>query len=1059
MSRGILLSVGVALALSLAISPLRAQPQPDNFIIIEIHSGPILLNPAVEVLQQGNTLFLPLSYITQDLQVPVTYNSATQQLTGWLENEANTVAVNFAKLTGRVGKKMFDFSPEDFLYYEKELFVSSALVDKILDTHSQFDSSSQELRVTTAGNLPFEKELSRHQKQQRFDQVQKNKELARQQDINRDVYVQEDWLQWPFVDLSARYGFNKNTGQKISPNFNYSANISLLTGGFDTQFNAHASTNNEPPILSINTVREDETGQILGLFKHLELGDTYAYANAENVASPYGWGVKMSTESALEAEGKTYTFRDTLPLGWEVELYRNGELLGYQNQTENGFFEFADINLLLGKNTFKLVFYGPQGQVKERKQVVFFNGNILNKGKGRLRLNYINKNRYLIQTHDSPRESSLGHSALAEAGYGITNNLTVNVSAIANSLELTSATPPETLYRKDKEFMAADLSLFAYGIFSSVGSVVDFDRSAATFNYYGQTERLGWDVVLEHTYYGKAITSRNLYNDTYIKNETSLRLNKNLSLGPLTNLPFSYSFRRFDLVNGLGTQTEQTLSLSKSFLRNLYVNGNYQNSQWFSGQRDERLSVNANYLNGPWTVRSGGIYDFVHDRMSNAEVSIFHSLTPRLKGGVRYAYTSRNLSQHAYESLYSANLSWSTHYGYISLEAGTSSWHNSYAFIGYNVSLIPDVLNRRVYTSATKLQGTGAVSAFAFMDANANGMFDEKETILEEAQFTVNPRVNIYDSYKEVPSGGAVLTHLPSYRPFEMSVDTSQVFQTLSLLNTSGPQTLRLRPAQMVYLSFPIVGTGDIEGTVYRQNEKGSRKPMRGMKVNLYKEDQLVSSRVSEFDGYYSFAQVPMGHYTIKLDPVQAQELSIAQTSPLEIFLHEMEQLEVHDIVLKYQKTKKSSSKSKRNIDVKPSVKKGDKKPTKKTQEEVLPAVAEKNQLASAPALRGEDTSVLSSQISVQTEGLQGEGKETIAEETAFSTEKNSNSSQKGKTSSSAQGTSPKEKEQTEATQSVSQKIIKKATAVKRKAQKKLSKLYDACRSGANRISRFFHQF
>lgn len=875
-----------------------AQDSQDNFIIIHAHSGPVIINSALEALYQDNRLFLPVTYLSDDVEVPITYNKEQNALTGWLETKSNTVSVDFNKNTGRVGKNMFDFTPDDYLYYDDELYLDTELIDKILGTFSEFDFSDQSLKVTTAGNLPFDALLSRMQKQARFDQAAKEKEAARLLELNKDVYTQPDWLQLPFIDVSARYSLAKNKGGHTTDNFSYSANASFLTGGFDTEFNAYSSAIEDTPVLTLKTAREDETGHILGLFKHLEMGDTYGYSNAENTSNTSGRGIKMSTESPLSPDNKTYTFRDALPLGWQVELYRNNELLGYQNESNNGYFEFADIPLLLGKNKFKLVFYGPQGQTKEKEEVIFFNGNILNRGKGRLRLNYIDKNRYLIETRDKPRSSTLGHNALIDAGYGLTDFLALNVSAMADSLELYHDWPPQAAYRKDKEYVAGNLSLFAYGIFSSIGTVVDLDNSAATLDYYGQTSLWDWDLTFEYIHYGNAVTARNIFRNTTLETETTFRVNKTLSLFSFLNMPFSYSYRHFTVLNESNTQTEHTVSVSQTLPYSIYFNAQYQNFDYFSGPPNEQIMLTANRVAGPWTLRGSSTYNFTFDRMYNAEFTAYRSLGERVKVGARYAYQSRGLSVHNYESLYSANLSYLTKYGYISLEGGTSNRHNSYAFIGYNVSFVPDWVHSRMYATGSKVQGTGALSSFAYMDINGNGTYDSGETRLPAADFTTKPRVNTYDSHKRTSTGEVMMTHLPAYRDFDVDVDISGIDDTLSLINTAGTRTIKLRPAQVMYLSFPIVATGDIEGTVYLQDNKGKRKPFKGALVNLYKDGTLVNNKVSEFDGYYSFPQVPLGTYQIKLDPDQAAELEMQQQKEITIALEEVEQLEVRDMVL-----------------------------------------------------------------------------------------------------------------------------------------------------------------
>ena len=63
---------------------------------------------------------------------------------------------------------------------------------------------------------------------------------------------------------------------------------------------------------------------------------------------------------------------DTLDLqgdiqpSWDVELYRNDELISALTAGPDGRYVFNDIELLYGNNTLRLVFYGPQGQTRER---------------------------------------------------------------------------------------------------------------------------------------------------------------------------------------------------------------------------------------------------------------------------------------------------------------------------------------------------------------------------------------------------------------------------------------------------------------------------------------------------------------------------------------------------------------------------------------------------------------------------------------------------------------------------------------------------------------------
>ncbi len=57
-----------------------------------------------------------------------------------------------------------------------------------------------------------------------------------------------------------------------------------------------------------------------------------------------------------------------LPAGWEAEIYRNGELLGFAKSDGSQRYVFDDVQLLYGENRIRVVLYGPQGQVRERDE-------------------------------------------------------------------------------------------------------------------------------------------------------------------------------------------------------------------------------------------------------------------------------------------------------------------------------------------------------------------------------------------------------------------------------------------------------------------------------------------------------------------------------------------------------------------------------------------------------------------------------------------------------------------------------------------------------------------
>ena len=70
-------------------------------------------------------------------------------------------------------------------------------------------------------------------------------------------------------------------------------------------------------------------------------------------------------------ELNTLDLQGDIQPGWDVELYRNDVLINALTAGPDGRYVFNDIELLYGNNTFRLIFYGPQGQIREKtKQVL-----------------------------------------------------------------------------------------------------------------------------------------------------------------------------------------------------------------------------------------------------------------------------------------------------------------------------------------------------------------------------------------------------------------------------------------------------------------------------------------------------------------------------------------------------------------------------------------------------------------------------------------------------------------------------------------------------------------
>ena len=98
-------------------------------------------------------------------------------------------------------------------------------------------------------------------------------------------------------------------------------------------------------------------------------GDVEGFDSSLTGSSSAGRGAVLTNRplTARTAFDRTRIEGD-LPTGWEAELYRNGELLGFAKSDSSQRYVFDDVQLLYGDNRIRVVLYGPQGQIRERER-------------------------------------------------------------------------------------------------------------------------------------------------------------------------------------------------------------------------------------------------------------------------------------------------------------------------------------------------------------------------------------------------------------------------------------------------------------------------------------------------------------------------------------------------------------------------------------------------------------------------------------------------------------------------------------------------------------------
>src|ERR1019366_7530388 len=145
---------------------------------------------------------------------------------------------------------------------------------------------------------------------------------------------------------------------------------------------------------------------------------SYAFGDINTVSSSLiggggqEQGVTATNNPLNAATSATSTIiRGDAQPGWDVELYRNNSFIDIRHVGVNGLYDFGNVDLLGGDNDFKLMFYGPQGELREEHQHIGVNPNAVGANTGYYAAS-------LSRTGVATFQNLYGAKSTGTAGYG-----------------------------------------------------------------------------------------------------------------------------------------------------------------------------------------------------------------------------------------------------------------------------------------------------------------------------------------------------------------------------------------------------------------------------------------------------------------------------------------------------------------------------------------------------------------------------------------------------------------------------------------------------------------
>ncbi len=796
-------------------------------------------------IKHKKRLLMSLGDFASATGLAVTAKPSEGTAAGWFIRQTNTFSLDAKKREAVIQGKVFRINPDDMIADENDILISSVLLERWFGADFSYDFANLSLGIKTLKPFPVEEAYARSQKQRGATFGDSPPRLPYQ----AQPYA---LLSLPYIDTNINTRIQHSPGSAAFKSGTWST---ILQGDL-AGLNAEAFIGGTQRKPYINNARfkfgkQDQDGNLLGPLH----ATAYSFGDVDVLSQPLiGSGGQEQGISVTSQRLDNRTYQTTTRLqgngqpGWDVELYRNDSFIDIRHIDETGFYDFGQVDLIVGDNDFKFVFYGPQGEIEEKHKHVGVDPRTLADQEGHY---YVTATRNDLTTWQRERPTAPGtgdpHIA-ANYEYGIGGLGTANFGIESNSSD-------DGTYRT---LAQGGLASYAFGTFFnadlgfdtedySFGGVLTarrtFDRQSLLLQYSFNSPEFNVSTPLE------GASQKDSYRATLsgpVPLDWSMFKNTNYNVSATYNNFYSGANQTI-LSSGLTTRLRSVV---------LSTGSQYSRTESGSGQVNEaasgRVDARGFAYGGSWRI--GGDYQTMPEtRLNSIDVEYNRTInetidmTAQLEHLIDPSFT-----------MVSFGVNWQTAVATISPSVQVDSDQNVIGAVNVHFSAAADPISNRYGIYNKYLAGTGGIAARIFMDKNGNGVYEEGDELLPDVQIRAlqGQRTAVSDK-----NGIAFIPDLEQNRLTDIVVNPASSEDLYGISLFEGV-SVRPHPGAVMKLDFPIVEGGEMDGQADYAGPGGGRRPARNAKISLVAPDGTVEkTTVAASDGYWSISTIRPGTY------------------------------------------------------------------------------------------------------------------------------------------------------------------------------------------------------
>lgn len=361
-----------------APAPAPRAASEGNLLLVDVRLDQHVLSDSLTAYQIGQKVYLPLGEMARILTIAIRSQPAEGTARGFVRGEERNFSLDAAQDTVSIDGQVARFDPRSVSVRHDDIYVDSKLLASWLRV--DFDTSLSNLSVAVRPREPLPLQL-------RLNREMTMGALGARGPRDGPEYplmqIPYEMAGAPFVDQTVTLGASRANGSRT----NSAVSTTFMKGDFlGLQAVAFVSIANQAGSRQsrLTLGRVDPQGALLGPLKATAFAlGSVAVPGITHVTgtSDTGDGVSVSTAPLDRPTNfNSHTLQGDLPPGWDVELFFNEALVAYQQARADGKYVFADQPLVYGANEFRLVFHGPQGQLRMERHNFLIDESIAEPG-------------------------------------------------------------------------------------------------------------------------------------------------------------------------------------------------------------------------------------------------------------------------------------------------------------------------------------------------------------------------------------------------------------------------------------------------------------------------------------------------------------------------------------------------------------------------------------------------------------------------------------------------------------------------------------------------------